>query len=551
MALRKFFGFVLLFGVTLAVLLAVLWAVPPFIAQLPPEQILPTTLGLGVIAALLIVLVSLLVSMLTGGEEASVSFDPTRLAADYSQRLTGIADDARLAETTGDLLAQHLKVHRSGWLMLTANNVAFAAQPVPGQGSFPTAPAELSRANGLIRLLTQKRGPVLHAELDIERMPPAERDWLRMLGAEAYAPVFDAGILTAALAVGPKGEGKAFSRSDLDLLGLLAALSGPALKTTRATADLNIANASLAALNESLREKSSAVEKIDSSRSDFLAIASHELRTPVTQLLGFADLLGTMADDNTLDRASVKQATDSIVKSCARLNEVVNQILDMAQLDSNALQLRFKDTTLEAVLRLAIEPYLPAVRERRLNVHLNGLRHMPAIHVDEARLAQALSQLTSNAIKYTPDGGTIDISVRMLPPEGNLPPSAHITFADSGIGIDPQYQQLIFEKFYRIGRSAQHTTSTTKFMGGGPGLGLSIAKGVIERHGGRVWAESDGHDAAKLPGSRFHVLLPIKPPAFDPRALEDATGAGNGNGGARTTRPLPRTDPFVPTLPKS
>jgi signal transduction histidine kinase len=551
MALRKFFGFLLLFAVTLAVLLAALWVVPPSLAQLAPEQILPTTLGLGIIAALLIVLVSLIVSMLTTGEAAQPSFDPTRVAADYSQRLTGIADDAKLAETTGDLLAQHLKVHRSGWLMLTANNVAFAAQPVAGQGSFPTAPTELSRANGLIRLLTHKRGPVLHAELDTERMPPAERDWLRALGAEAYAPVFDTGTLSAVLAVGPKGDGKAFSRSDLDLLALLAALSGPALKTTRATADLHIANASMAALNASLLEKSNAVEKIDSSRSDFLAIASHELRTPITQLLGFADLLGAMADESALDRASVKQATDSIVKSCARLNEVVNQILDMAQLDSNALQLRFKNTTLEAVLRMAIEPYLSAVRERRLTLRLNGLKHMPLIHVDEARMAQALSQLTSNAIKYTPDGGTIDIGVRMLPPEGNLPPSAQITFADGGIGIEPQYQQLIFEKFYRIGSSAQHTTSTTKFMGGGPGLGLSIAKGVIERHGGRVWVESDGHDPEKLPGSRFHILLPIKPPAFDPRALEAAAGAATGNGGARTARPLPRTDPFVPTLPKS
>ncbi|MGQ0600795.1 MAG: sensor histidine kinase [Anaerolineales bacterium] len=542
MIVRKFFGFLLLFGVTLAALLAALWVAPPFLAQIPPEQILPTTIGLGVIGALLIVLVSLIITMLTSGEEAQPSFDPIRLAADYSQRLTGIADESKLAEATGDLLAQQLKVHRSGWLLMTQNNVAFAAQPVPGQGSFPTAPAELSRANGLIRMLTQKRGPVLHAELDIERMPPAERDWLRTLGAEAYAPVLDAGVLTAVLVVGPRAEGKNYQRNDLDLLALLAALSGPALKTMRATADLNIANVSMAALNESLREKSNAVEKIDNSRSDFLAIASHELRTPITQLLGFADLLGVMADDNTLDRASVKQATDSIVKSCARLNEVINQILDMAQLDSNALQLRFKDTTLEAVLRMAIEPYLSALRERRLNLRLSGLKHMPSIHVDEALRAQALTQLTSNAIKYTPDGGTIDIGVRMLPPEGNLPPSAQITFADGGIGIDTQYQQLIFEKFYRIGSSAQHTTSTTKFMGGGPGLGLSIAKGVIERHGGRLWVESDGHDPEKFPGSRFHVLLPIKPPAFDPRALDSSATT---NGGSRETRPLPRTSPFV------
>jgi signal transduction histidine kinase len=165
------------------------------------------------------------------------------------------------------------------------------------------------------------------------------------------------------------------------------------------------------------------------------------------------------------------------------------------------------------------------------------------MQADEQRLVQAFGQLMSNAIKYTPDGGKIEISARPLPPEDNLPtPQIEVVFADSGIGIDPQYHVLIFDKFYRIGSASQHSTSTTKFMGAGPGLGLPIAKGVVERHGGKIWVESAGCDMEKLPGSRFHVILPIKPPAFDPRALEIK---GNATTTAKETRNVPRQNPFV------
>jgi signal transduction histidine kinase len=110
--------------------------------------------------------------------------------------------------------------------------------------------------------------------------------------------------------------------------------------------------------------------------------------------------------------------------------------------------------------------------------------------------------------------------------------------ADSGIGIDPKYHALIFDKFYRVGSAALHSTSTTKFMGGGPGLGLPVAKGVIERHGGRIWVESPGHDPEKFPGSRFHILLPVKPPAFDPRALAQAQGK-------KEVTTIPGQKPFI------
>jgi signal transduction histidine kinase len=108
---------------------------------------------------------------------------------------------------------------------------------------------------------------------------------------------------------------------------------------------------------------------------------------------------------------------------------------------------------------------------------------------------------------------------RSLPPAALIPEAGvEITVQGSGIGIAPAQQELIFEKFYQTGEVALHSTSQTRFKGGGPGLGLSIARGIIQAHGGKLWVESPGYDEAACPGSTFHVVLPLrqkKPPSFE------------------------------------
>ena len=135
---------------------------------------------------------------------------------------------------------------------------------------------------------------------------------------------------------------------------------------------------------------------------------------------------------------------------------------------------------------------------------------------DLQRLCQAFSNLIGNAIKFTPDGGNIAISGRTLEDNDNDHPQTfvEVLFADTGIGIDVSDQKLIFEKFYRVGTVELHSTGSTKFKGAGPGLGLPIAKGVIQAHGGKIWVESPGHDEARMPGSTFHVLLPVAVAAY-------------------------------------
>src|SRR6185503_7762288 len=170
-------------------------------------------------------------------------------------------------------------------------------------------------------------------------------------------------------------------------------------------------------------------------------------------------------------------------------------------------------TTIETVVRMAVEPLTDAIKQRKLTLSARGLRGLPTIEADMQRLVQAFRNIVLNAIKFTPDGGRIEITANLKPSEnGDGKDHILVAISDTGVGIDKENLELVFEKFFRAYDPGLHSTGTYKFMGAGPGLGLTIAKGVIEGHGGRIWAESPGHNMESYPGTTFYVLLPISPP---------------------------------------
>jgi signal transduction histidine kinase len=170
----------------------------------------------------------------------------------------------------------------------------------------------------------------------------------------------------------------------------------------------------------------------------------------------------------------------------------INQLIDIAQ---HELQKPLKD------------------RQQCLEiVKFDGFNEMT--FGDSERLYQAIRNILTNAIKYTPDGGRIIVNGRMLP--GFI----EITIADTGIGINVEDQERVFEKFGRVGNVALHSSGKIKFKGGGPGLGLPITKGIIEAHGGAIWVESEGYDEINCPGTIFHILLPVRKESPDRRAAE-------------------------------
>jgi signal transduction histidine kinase len=241
------------------------------------------------------------------------------------------------------------------------------------------------------------------------------------------------------------------------------------------------------------------LELLDKTKSDFIAIASHELRTPIAILSGYAQML---AADEVLDER-LSGIAQGIQTGVSRVHQIVDAMIEMGRIDEGVLVLHRETVHLRTLAETIVAQFAPALAERNISLSMH-LDTLPPIEGDSEHLKRAFANLVGNAIKYTPNGGRIEI-------DGSKHDDAvEIAIRDTGIGIDPQYHELIFEKFYQTGQVALHSSGKTKFKGGGPGLGLPIARGIIQAHGGRIWVESNGHDDEKCPGSVFHVVLPIR-----------------------------------------
>ena len=245
--------------------------------------------------------------------------------------------------------------------------------------------------------------------------------------------------------------------------------------------------------------------KLDKAKTDFISIAAHELKTPLTLIQGYVNILH---DADTTPR--VKTLADGINRGAERMNGIVEDMLDLSAIDMNQLVLVLEQVNLSSLIDLAVDQLERTLTERRQTVELVDLEGLPHIEADASRLFQVFKHLFSNAIKYTPDNGRIIVSGVLLAATNAVPDSVQILVQDTGVGIAPEERDKIFEKFYRVGDSNLHSTSQTRFMGAGPGLGLAIVKGLVEAHGGRTWAESQGFDMGNYPGSAFYVVLPVQ-----------------------------------------
>jgi signal transduction histidine kinase len=298
------------------------------------------------------------------------------------------------------------------------------------------------------------------------------------------------------------------------------------------------------ALNNSLGNANDRMGKLDAVKTDFVTIASHELRTPLAQVRGYTDIIDALNDQGMLDQDQIRGLVTNLRKATERMEELISAMLDVSQLDVNAMDLRFTQTSPESVLRMAIEPLTDPIKQRKLTLSARGLKGLPMIEADMQRLVQAFRNVITNAIKFTPDGGRIDIiashQVADHPTQGD---SILIAIADTGVGMDEEHIPLVFNKFYRAFDPGLHSTGTYKFMGAGPGLGLTIAKGVVEGHGGRIWAESPGHDMENPKGSTFYVQLPLTPPETARRvmAFESKTNGSQKITTAKKTAEIPAT----------
>lgn len=291
-----------------------------------------------------------------------------------------------------------------------------------------------------------------------------------------------------------------------DFESILSASPRLAIEIVRITLDRIRENDRMAI--EDLQKTNKILRQLDRNKLDFIQVASHELRTPLTILKGYIELLDSFPEIKT--NAAVRDVLAGIKKGTGRMHEVVNLMLDVTRMDDENLQVASVPVLLKQLVDGQAQEFESVAAEREIEITTRHAEDTPNIQGDPELIQKALYHLVINAIKYTPDGGKVTISTRPMIMDENTP-AVEIAVKDTGIGLDPEHHELVFEKFYQVGNVDIHSSGKTKFKGGGPGLGLAIVRGVARTHGGKTWVESPGHDEVHLPGSTFYLQLPVNP----------------------------------------
>ena len=251
-----------------------------------------------------------------------------------------------------------------------------------------------------------------------------------------------------------------------------------------------------------LRKQNAMLREAGELKSELLSIVSHDLRTPLTSVVGYLELL----DDEQVGPLNAEQRRylAAVRRGADRLIALVNDLLFIARADAGKLELDLADTDLAELAREAVHALLPKAADSSIRLGVRAAEPIQA-RVDRARIAELLENLISNALKFTPPGGTVELRVAAL--KGNVV----LEVADSGIGISAHDQRHLFERFYR----SKQTQATP-----GTGLGLSIVKAIAKAHGGRVSVES--REGA---GTTFRISLPATAPKQSPRRGAKTPGA--------------------------
>ena len=303
----------------------------------------------------------------------------------------------------------------------------------------------------------------------------------------------------------------AFSKDDALSVNTFAVQAAIAIENARLYDELNrfsqMMERMVAQRVDELANAYATLEKLDKNKSTFIQVAAHELRTPLTVIKGYLGMLrGHVAIQ---DNESLIMAVDGVMQGTNRLHQIVNSMLDVARLENQVLTPHLEPLSIAPMLRLMQKEFQEDLEVRNITLELDeDLSNLPTMRVDPELLQKAFDNVVVNAIKFTPDGGKVSIHVEPATDE-RLGSCLEIQIKDTGIGIDPENLDIIFEKLYQLGKVELHSSGRTSFKGGGPGLGLAIAAGIVKAHGGKIWAESSGYSEEKLPGSTFFIRLPL------------------------------------------
>jgi len=334
---------------------------------------------------------------------------------------------------------------------------------------------------------------------DTAKYPQLADSLIREEGLQSIAavPLRSSGHIIGTLIIASRNL-HSFNSGEIHLLNTIGEGLGPALKNAELYEVLRGKNRQLDEQNQELRsrqrklvEKSREVEVASRLKSEFLANMSHELRTPLNVVIGFSELLLDQVPGPVNKKQ--RECLADILSSGRHLLGLIDQVLDLSKIESGRTELKLAEVALPEVIESLKNTMLPILKPKRQILDISIEEGLPAVSADKAKLRQVFFNLLSNSSRFTPEGGRIEIKA--------VSNGTHcqVSVSDNGIGIKKEDQERIFEPFCQLDNTPARGSN-------GTGLGLVVVKQIVEKHGGRVWVESEYGK-----GSRFSFTLPLFP----------------------------------------
>jgi len=332
---------------------------------------------------------------------------------------------------------------------------------------------------------------------DTAKYPHLADSLVREEGLKSIAavPLRSSGRVIGTLIIASRSL-RSFNSGEIHLLNTIGEGLGPAFKNAELYEVLREKNRQLDEQNQELRsrqrkllEKTREVEQASRLKSEFLANMSHELRTPLNVIIGFSELMLDQVPGPVNKKQ--RQCLEDVLSSGRHLLGLIDHVLDLSKIESGRTELKLAEVSLPEVIESLKNTMLPILKPRRQSLNIRIAEDLPPVYADKAKLRQVFFNLLSNSSRFTPEGGRIEIKA--------VSNGTHcqVSVSDNGIGIKKEDQERIFEPFCQL-------DNTPTRGGSGTGLGLVVVKQIVERHGGRIWLESEYGK-----GSRFSFTLPL------------------------------------------
>ncbi len=321
---------------------------------------------------------------------------------------------------------------------------------------------------------------------------------LKRLGAEILAPLNVKDKIIGLIVLGGKESRDMYNSEDLGVLetvGGQAAISiENALLYEESRNFANTLKQEVEKATAELRTANLELQKLDKAKSDFISIASHQLRTPLSTIKGFV----SMILEGSYGRISrvVRDKLEKTYESTERLIRLVNDLLDLSHMEGGKMEYNFAKISFSVMVRSVVEELKVQADRKKLKLELVKLEKELWVRADEQKLRQVVMNLIDNAVKYT-EKGSVEVSLRELSSPGEKESQIQMSVGDTGMGMRPEEIANLFQKFVRGPNAPRLHTE-------GAGIGLYVAKQLIEAHQGRIWAESEGEGK----GSMFFIKLP-------------------------------------------